>query len=31
MTEAMLLGNVAVRLGKTLEYDDETGTVTNIP
>jgi hypothetical protein len=31
MTEAMLLGNVAVRLGKTLEYNGETGTVTNVP
>ena len=31
MTEAMLLGNVAVRLCKTLEYDGETGTVTNVP
>jgi hypothetical protein len=30
MTEAMLLGNVAVRLGKTLEYEGETGTVTNV-
>ncbi len=29
MTEAMLLGNVAVRLGKALEYDGETGSVTN--
>ncbi len=29
MTESMLLGNVAVRFGKTLEYDGETGTVTN--
>jgi len=31
MTEAMLLRNVAVRLGKTLEYDGDTGTVTNVP
>ena len=31
MTEAMLLGNVAVRLGKNLEYDGETGTVVNVP
>jgi predicted dehydrogenase len=31
MTEAMLLGNVAVRLGKALEYDGQTGTVTNVP
>lgn len=31
MTEAMLLGNVAVRLGKMVEYDGDTGTVTNVP
>jgi predicted dehydrogenase len=31
MTESMLLGNVAVRLGKALEYDGETGKVTNCP
>lgn len=31
MTEAMLLGNVAVKLGKALEYDGKTGTVTNVP
>jgi predicted dehydrogenase len=31
LTEAMLLGNVAVRTGKPLEYDGETGTVTNHP
>jgi predicted dehydrogenase len=31
MTEAMLLGNVAVRFAKTLEYDGETGQVTNSP
>jgi hypothetical protein len=31
MTEAMLLGNVAVRLGKTLEYDGRKGIVTNVP
>lgn len=31
MTESMLLGNVAVRLGKTLEYDGQSGTVTNCP
>ena len=29
MTEAMLLGNVAVRLGETLEYDGAAGCVTN--
>lgn len=31
MTEAMLLGNVAVRLGKAIDYDGQTGTVTNLP
>jgi hypothetical protein len=31
MTEAMLLGNIAVRLGKALEYDGEKGVVTNVP
>jgi predicted dehydrogenase len=31
LTEAMLLGNVAVRLGKALEYDAESGRVTNVP
>jgi hypothetical protein len=31
MTEAMLLGNVAVRLGEPLEYDGKTGSVTNCP
>jgi predicted dehydrogenase len=31
LTEAMLLGNIAVRLGKTLEYDGQTGSVTNVP
>ncbi|MCI0491323.1 MAG: Gfo/Idh/MocA family oxidoreductase [Planctomycetes bacterium] len=31
MTESMILGNVAVRLGKTLEYDGKTGAVTNCP
>ena len=31
MTEAMLLGNVAVRLGKALEYDGKSGIVTNVP
>ncbi len=29
MTESMLLGNLAVRLGQALDYDGETGTVTN--
>ncbi len=29
MTESMLLGNLAVRMGKALEYDGATGTVTN--
>jgi predicted dehydrogenase len=31
MTEAMLLGNIAVRLGKPLEYDAAAGRVTNEP
>ena len=31
LTESMLLGNVAVRLGKSLDYDGKSGTVTNIP
>ena len=31
LTEAMLLGNVAVRLGKSIDYDGATGTVTNCP
>ncbi len=29
MTEAMLLGNLAVRLGQALEYDGQTGEVVN--
>jgi hypothetical protein len=29
MTESMLLGNLAVRLGQPLEYNGEAGTVTN--
>lgn len=29
LTEAMLLGNVAIRVGKPLEYDADTMTVTN--
>lgn len=31
LTEAMLLGNVAVRLGQPVEYDGEKGLVTNHP
>jgi predicted dehydrogenase len=31
LTEAMLLGNVAVRLGKAIEYDAASGRVTNCP
>jgi hypothetical protein len=31
LTEAMLLGNVAVRTGKRLEYDAATQTVKNCP
>jgi len=31
LTEAMLLGNVAVRLGRPIDYDAATGTVTNSP
>ena len=31
MTETMLLGNVAVRVGKSLEYDAKTGNVINCP
>ena len=30
LTEAMLLGNVAVRLGKAIEYDAVSGRVTNL-
>ncbi|HET6881955.1 MAG TPA: gfo/Idh/MocA family oxidoreductase, partial [Pirellulales bacterium] len=31
LTETMLLGNVAVRLGKALDYDAEQMRVTNCP
>lgn len=31
LTEAMLLGNVAVRLGKAIDYDGAAGRVTNAP
>ncbi len=31
LTESMLLGNVAVRLGKPIEYDAASGRVTNVP
>lgn len=31
LTEAMLLGNVSVRLGAPLEFDPESGRVTNYP
>ena len=31
LTEAMLLGNVAVRLGKSLDFDAPSGSVTNCP
>jgi predicted dehydrogenase len=31
LTEAMLLGNVAVRLGRPIDYDAATGRVTNAP
>ncbi len=31
LTETMLLGNVAVRLGKALDYDAEHVRVTNCP
>ena len=31
LTEAMLLGNVAVMVGKKIHYDGETGQVTNAP
>ncbi|MCK4341945.1 MAG: hypothetical protein KAY37_09510 [Phycisphaerae bacterium] len=31
MTETILLGNVALRVGRRLEWDGETMTVTNVP
>ena len=31
LTEAMLLGNVAVRMGKPIEYDGQKGEITNHP
>ncbi len=31
LTEAMLLGNVAVREGKPVEYDGQKGEITNLP
>lgn len=31
LTEAMLLGNVALRTGKSIDYDGEKGQVTNLP
>ena len=31
LTESMLLGNVAIRVGKTIEYDGTKGEVTNLP
>ncbi len=31
MTESILLGNVAIRVGKKLEYDGKQGKVTNVP
>ncbi len=31
LTEAMLLGNVAVRLGEAIEFDADSGRVTNCP
>jgi hypothetical protein len=31
LTEAMLLGNVAVRVGQAIEYDPMAGRVTNCP
>lgn len=30
-TEMVLLGNVAVRVGKRIEYDKQTGMITNVP
>jgi len=31
LTEAMLLGNVAIRMGKPIEYDGQKGAITNHP
>ena len=31
LTKAMLLGNVAVRMGKPIEYDGQKGEITNHP
>ncbi len=31
LTESMLLGNLAVRLGQALEYDGDAGSITNCP
>ena len=30
LTESMLLGNVAIRVGKPLKYDGEKGVLTNL-
>jgi hypothetical protein len=31
LTEAMLLGNVAIRTGKPIDYDGDQGKITNLP